>query len=209
MTKKKKNRRSLEPFVRPAFILALLITLPACSSVQESYLHPDYERVDRNSLKRVRIYAESPSGAPAAVADLMGRMAREYVNQKKNYLIVGIEPAPNPPAVPIVEEPLDGLIYLRPTRVTKDGDDVHMEIMAMLFRKSGEKVWYALARDTEAAKNEDLEKMTGVWVRRVGEAVRPYVAPLFVLYKDLFESLPSPVLTEGEEWEKIELESEW
>ncbi len=179
--------------------LALFVTLASGCAVS-STIRPDYDQTDKKTLKRIGIYApRAPSGAPAVVRPLAERIAKRYVNQHRDYLILATGKA-SPTGV-------DGMVLLDLRRLHRDGSDVEVELTARLLRSKGDvEVWRAEASTTVASDDEDLVRLAETYRKELGPAAEPYAAPLFVVLKKVFDTMPTPTLNDEDILEKIALE---
>ena len=114
---------------------------------------------------------------------------------------------PPPAEIQKLASKLDGVLILRLRVVSRDDEEVDLGLTARLVRaRDGVEVWRADASDDFESADEDLEKLTATYRGRYGDTADAFVAPLFLLFRDAFESLPSPMLDEEDVLEKIELE---
>jgi probable lipoprotein (TIGR04455 family) len=92
-------------------------------------------------------------------------------------------------------------------KLKSQGGDLSVDMTADLQRcDSGALVWKVEIDDTNEQKNADLKELANVYRREFGAVADALAAPFFVVLKQAFDSLPSPVLTDEETMEKIELE---
>jgi len=181
--------------------LAALASLFAqgCGTV-EPWTDPAFERSDKATLKRVGIYtAALPPGTPAAIAPLAERIARRYVHQHRDFLIVST--GKRAPAG------VDGVIVLDLKRLAREGGDVDVELVARLVRarRPGE-AWRCVAARRVPSDHEDLKNLVERYGKELGPEAAPYAAPLFVVLKSAFDTMPTPALDDEDVLAKIELE---
>jgi probable lipoprotein (TIGR04455 family) len=195
-----------------ALLTATALAAPGCGSVDALYVRDDYDRVDRSTLKRIAIIAVAAEDAPHDLPQLMAALAKKHIQQHTTYIVLKTArletSAPAPADVTKLEERLDGALILRATRVSREDDEVEIAITARLVRaRDGVEVWRAEGEDDFETADPDLEKLTTTYRRKYGDTADTFVAPLFLLLRDLFEDLPSPTLTDEDKDEKILLES--
>ena len=194
--------------VRLAVVAILAVSAAACGPVRKTSLRPDYDQVDKHRTKRLAIVTHpAPDGNPQ-VAELWTRVARDYVNLKRQYIVReqlgaqqldgALEPAK------LCGEGIDGVLWLQP-KMTRRNTGFETEVKAQLVRcTDGQEVWSAEAGGSWPSEDKKLEGTTNVYVEEFGPEVKPYVAPTFQLLRATLDTLPDVVLTDEEKDEKIE-----
>jgi len=195
----------------PCLTLFYLLSAAAFSSgcaVRSVYVKPDFEKVDRLNLKRVAVAATPLSQAPPRVAHLLARIARRYIHQHKDYLVLGdtvIKQAARYKS--LCKDGIQGVVRVMVEAMEQDSDHLTVEMAADLLRcDSGAVVWRVEIRDRNEQRDDDLKELAGVYLREFGAVATKYAAPLFIVVKAAFESLPSPQLTDEETMEKISMD---
>lgn len=196
--------------------LLLILSLGAMASgcaVRSVYVKPDFEQVDRQNLKRVLVSATPIPGQPAKAAELLASMSRRHINQHKDYLAVDYEVLKDAAKwkalckVQEDDEPVHGVVRVMVAKLLADGGDLTVDLTADLQRcDSGALVWKVEADLTNDQKDEDLKELANVYRKEFGALADSLAAPFFLVIRAAFDSLPSPVLTDEETMEKIELE---
>lgn len=182
---------------------AALLAAAGCA-IKSTYLRPDYEQSYRKTLKRIVIEVDVPEGVPDVAAELAGRIARRYVNMRKNYLVLRNGRSPLPPAA---KTGADGVLALDFSRLAPADGDIDIALEARLTDARGATVIWAVEAEREGeAADEDLSKLAGRYRKELGPAAEPYVAPMFVLLKTVLDRLPDPELDDDDIAAKIELE---
>lgn len=185
--------------------LALLLLLSGCAStLKSSRVRPDYETQDKARLKRLLVLtAPAVPGTPPQLGELWSRVARRYVNQKRNFIAKahGSQDArPDAGALRTLcqeGEGLEGVLLLEPTRVRRvgSGGDVGVEaaVRAQLLRCTDlQEVWAAEAAGSFPSEDPQLKESAQLWTQGLEPAVEPYAAPAFRLLRPLLDSLPEP-----------------
>ena len=195
--------------VRRLLFLCVMVVLPACSVVKASTLRPDWAQEDQRLVKRLAVVVEPlPDGNPKA-AELVARIARRYVNLKRDFLVKREVFADKAIALAEVcggDDAIEGMLVLHVT-LTKRGEGYESELTGALQRCSdGREAWSVNAAGSFASKDERLTEVTQVYVREVGVEVEPYVAPVMNLLRPALDTLPQPVLTEDDVNEKLSLD---
>jgi len=197
-------------FILPA--AALLALAAGCGPVHSTYLRRDYDTKDRLTLKRIGVYALPVEDGPHDLPELMAAIARKHIQQHTQYLVLKsgrLEAAgsPAPAEIQKLGSRLDGILILRARVLARDEEDVEIALTARLVRaRDGALVWRADADDDYESADPDLSKLTSTYRGRYGDTADAFVAPLFLLFRDTFETLPSPTLDDEDVLEKIELE---
>lgn len=206
--------RSLLAAAVPAVLAVLALALGAagCGSVESTYLRRDYDVKDKLTLKRIGVYAQPAQDGPHDLPDLMAAIAKKHIQQHTQYLVLrsgrlDAAGSPTPAEIQKLGTKLDGVLILRARVLSRDDEEVDLDLTARLVRaRDGVEVWRADAADDFESADEDLSKLTATYRGRYGDTADAFVAPLFLLFRDTFESLPSPTLDDEDVLEKIELE---
>ena len=190
-------------------LLSLALTVTACSVVKASSLRPDWPQEDQRTVKRLALIVEPlPNGDPKA-AEMVARLARRYVNLKRDFLVKREVFADKATALAQVcggDDAIEGVLILHLTML-KRGNGFETELHGVLQRCSdGREAWSVNAAGSFASKDERLIEVTQVYVREIGPEVEPYVAPAMNLLRPALDTLPQPVLTEDDVNEKLSLD---
>ncbi|MFP2930456.1 MXAN_6521/LA_1396 family lipoprotein [Pyxidicoccus sp. 3LG] len=183
--------------------------LAACSTVKNHRLRPDYEQVDKQQVKRLVVVTQPlPDGKPA-VGELWSLVARQWVNQNRDFIVKSNLALPERPAEMsfkgLCVEGIEGVLWLDPS-IRLKGDGAEAEVKAKLVRcRDGEEVWAAEAGGSWDSQDEDYAQRTAQYVQELGAEVAPYVVPTSKLLGATLNTLPNPQLNEADTDEKIEL----
>lgn len=228
--------RAVRPMSALLPMLALL-GMMSCT-VKYTYTKPDYETVEKQRLKKVVLVQtfEPSSGAgvqtsietggkasentgpnPVANAEkkatLFALIAREFITHHHEYIV--LRPRDNaaltdPAATCSADRRLDGMIISRFKQWNESDGCVRLEVQSTLYDcTSGARVWEALARHTYASEAPSLAVLIQAYSKRVGPEIRGSVAPVYLLVRKLFASLPDPALTSADVDAKIEADADW
>jgi probable lipoprotein (TIGR04455 family) len=195
--------------MRRLALAAGLLGLAACGPVKSKYVRPDYEQVDKKQIKRLVVVTQPlPDGKPA-VGELWSLVARQWVNQNRNFLVKSNLSLPERPGdlsfKGLCVEGLEGVLWLDP-EVRRSGDGVEAAVKARLLRCSdGEDVWRSEAAGSWGSEDDLYRERAAQYVQQLGEEVGPYVVPTYKLLKATLDTLPNPELTDSDIEEKIEL----
>lgn len=195
--------------MRRPLLLILMAVVPACSVVKASSLRSDWAQEDQRTVKRLAVVVQPlPDGNPKA-AELVARIARRYVNMKRDFLVK--REAFSDKATALAElcggdDAIEGVLLLH-VALTKRGEGYEAELNGALQRCSdGREAWSVNAAGSFISKDDLLTEVTQVYVREVGPEVEPYVAPTMNLLRPALDTLPQPVLTEDDVNEKLSLD---
>lgn len=188
-------------------LLVLGVSAPGCA-VRSVYVKPDFEKTDKLQVKRLAVGATPIAGQPAKAAELLARMTLRHVNMHKDYIAVEDQALPTADGwKALCGEQIHGVVRVMVAKLKSEGGDLSVDMTADLQRcDSGALVWKVEINDTNQQKNADLKELANVYRREFGAVADALAAPFFVVLKQAFDSLPSPVLTDEETMEKIELE---
>jgi probable lipoprotein (TIGR04455 family) len=192
-----------------ALVFGLVFMLFAsCSVLKMSRLRPDWETADRQTLKHVAVVVQPLPGNDEKVGAMFARLARRYVHQKKEFLLVSDVARAAPPADKATDcvEHIDGVLWLQPTATPQSGG-FSLDVKAFLMRCSDwQEVWASEGGGSFSSQDEGLKEVAASYAREFGEPVEPYVAPTMRLLRPMLDTLPSPQLTKEEQDEKITLD---
>lgn len=183
--------------------------LAGCSAVKTHRVRGDYAQVDRTATKRLVVVAQPLPDEKPAVGELWSLIARQWVNQNRDFIVKDNVALPGRPADTTFKglcvEGVEGVLWLDPT-IRLQGDGAEAEVKAQLLRcTDGQEVWAAEAAGSWGSRDEDYAARVTKFSEELGEEVAPYVVPTTKLLAATLETLPNPQLTEADKDEKIEL----
>ena len=194
----------------PLLVLALALAAAACSPVSNVQLRSDYETVDRTQTVRIAV-AVAPLPAEATeVAVLWARMAQNYVNHHRDFLVLQRHVGASLSAAACAPGN-QGVLYLAPS-VKRVGSEVTVAVKAHLKRcADNETIWRADGLGQWPSDDDQLVEVRRRYAADFGAAVAlrvaPYIAPSWRLLRVVLAELPRPKLTRDEDvMEKIELQ---
>ena len=189
---------------RLASVGLLLVVLPACAVVKSSHVAEDWGSAHASKVKRITLVVQPPPEGKQKVGEAWARIARRYVNQKRNF-IVRAELVQADPVVlaAVCVEGTEGMLWLKPV-VTPQGDGFEASVDGKLVRcPDGLEVWAGTAGGSFGVTDPKLVEVTANYVKDYGPEVEHYIPPAMNLLRPLLDTLPQPVLTTEEEDEKI------
>jgi probable lipoprotein (TIGR04455 family) len=185
--------------MRPALIGLLLLS--GCSVVKSARVRDDYAQVDSKETKRLVLVTQlDESVEPKKLGELYSRIARRYVNQKRNFIVArDVAAGAAPDRAQLCAKPegseergFEGLLWLSPS-AKPEGKGVEMAVDAKLLRcRDGEEVWAASAAGSFASEDSKLVEVAASYAQEYGAEVTPYVAPAMNLLRPLLDTLPDP-----------------
>lgn len=168
-------------------------------------MRPDYETVDRTHILRLALVVAPLTAGQQDVADLWSMMARKYVNQHRDFIVVTDRAEASVPA-DVCADRIEGALLISGRAVAR-GDTVEASVDARLFRcRDGAEIWATQAAGTWNTDDSDLVEARKYWVSQTSEIAGPYVVATFRLLTAALATLPNPVITdESYIREKIDL----
>jgi len=186
---------------------ALVALASGCATVRWSRVRSDYDAIDKRQTKRLVIVTHPlPDGKPK-VGELWSKVARDYVNLKRQFIIKAFCSAGGAAFDPRSQcaEGVEGVLWLDPKMTPRDAG-FESQVKASLVRcRDGQEVWAAEAGGTWRSDDEGLKETVKLYSDDLGPEVAPYVVPTWRLLIPTLNTLPDPILNEEEKDEKIEL----
>lgn len=189
--------------------LVLLFGLSSCSIVKAARIRDDWAQADQRAVKRLVVVVQPlPEGSQKA-GEAFARIARRYVNQKRDFLVKQEVVQAEPPKLAELcggDEAIEGVLFLKP-RLEAVGSGFEAELSGALARcGDGREAWTGLAAGSFPSKDPRLVEVTSIYVQELGPEVERYVPPALNLLRPLLDTLPQPILTEADLDEKITLD---
>lgn len=190
-------------------LLPLVLFASSCSVVKSARIRDDWAQADQRAVKRLAVVVSPLPAAHEKAGEAWARVARRYVNQKRDFLVkkeVSQATAPQLGEVCGGEDEIEGALFLKPNVVAKGGG-FEIEVVGALARCSdGREAWNGTAAGSFDAQDPRLVEVTNVYAQEFGDEVRPYVPPAFNVLRPLLDTLPQPVLTDADVDEKLTLD---
>lgn len=184
--------------------VGLLLVLCGCSVVKMSRVADDWPTAHADKVKRLTLVVQPPPDGQQKAGEAWARIARRYVNMKRNFLVRAelVQAAPAELAAVCVEG-TEGMLWLEP-QVTAKGDGFEASVKAKLVRcGDGLELWAGEAGGSFAAKDDKLIEVTAMYGKEYAPEVERYIPLAMNLLRPLLDTLPNPVLTKEEEEEKV------
>ncbi len=190
-------------------VIPLLVLASSCSIVKSAQVRDDWKQGDANSVKRLAVVVQPLPDSQAKAGEAWARIARRYVNQKRDFLVK--KELAQVEAVQLAdvcggEDAIEGVLFLKPT-VKAQGEGFEIEVAGALARCSdGREAWSGTAAGSFPAKDPLLVEVTNIYAQEFGEEVSRYVPPALNVLRPLLDTLPQPVLTDSDVDEKLTLD---
>jgi probable lipoprotein (TIGR04455 family) len=182
--------------------------LSGCSIVKRYTVRDDWATVDRSKVKRLVVVVQPLPDGQDKAGELFARIARRYVNMKRDFLVKQERFAATMPELATLcggDDAIEGVLRLTPAMTRKDSG-FEIELKAALLRcGDGREAWTAEAGGSFPSKDERLVEVTKTYVGELGGEVEPYVAPAMNVLRPVLDTLPQPLLSEQDQDEKIGL----
>lgn len=195
--------------VRLTLLPLVLALSTGCSVVKSHMVVDDWAKQDQKQVRRLAVVVQPLPDGQEKVGALFARIARRYVNMKRDFLVKKEVVQAAPVAAETAcggDDHIEGLLRLAVTLVKK-GDGFESALVASLDRcGDGRKDWTAEAGSSFPSKDPLLVEITQVYVRELGAEVEAYVAPAMNLLRPALDTLPQPVLTDDDVTEKMGLD---
>lgn len=194
--------------MRTSLLVLALVVVSGCSIVKKSVVRDDWAAVDRSKVKRLVVLVQPLPDGNEKAGELFARVARRYVNMKRDFLVKQERFAATAPELSGLcggDDAIEGVLQLMPTLVKKDGG-FEIELKGALRRcGDGREAWTAEAAGSFPTKDERLIEVTKTYVGELGAEVEAYVAPAMNVLRPVLDTLPQPLLSEQDQDEKITL----
>lgn len=194
---------------RLALPVLLALVSSGCSIVKRAYVRDDWAATDAPKVKRLAVVVQPLPEGQAKAGEVFARIARRYVNQKRDFLVKVERFAATAPELDTLcggDDAIEGVLWLHPD-VKGVGDGFEASLKASLVRcGDGREAWAAEANGSFDVKDAGLVEVTGVYVRELGPEAERYVPLAMNLLRPMLDTLPQPVLTEDDVTEKLGLD---
>lgn len=190
-------------------LFPLFIALTSsCSIVKHSMVRDDWATTDKPKVKRLVVMVQPLPDGNEKAGELFARIARRYVNMKRDFLVKQEKFAATAPELASLcggDDAIEGVLVLTPA-LTKKGEGFEIELKGALRRcGDGREAWTAEAGGSFPSKDELLVEVTKTYVQELGPEVQPYVAPAMNVLRPVLDTLPQPLLSDADQDEKIGL----
>ncbi len=169
-----------------------------------SRVRDDWGTAHADKVKRLTVVVQPAPDGQQKAGEAWSRIARRYVNMKRDFLVRAEVVSSDPVALTSVcIEGTEGMLWLKPN-VEAKGDGFEASVDAKLLRCSdGLELWAGEAGGSFATTDEKLIEVTAMYGKEYAPEVERYIPLAMNLLRPLLDTLPNPVLTKEEEEEKV------
>jgi probable lipoprotein (TIGR04455 family) len=166
---------------------------------------PDWnDRVKK--IKRI-VVVSSPENKITKMEDLLlTDLLREQLSHHKEFIVYKEPPKFNKSCSKEFPK-IEGIFFVKVNQIEKDNKLLLSMETSIVSCADGKKLWTTLGEDKFSLDNKENESLRKTYVQRYGLVIESRVNPYYYLFKEILEKLDSPVLTEEEQEEKIDIES--
>ncbi|MCA3015107.1 MAG: MXAN_6521/LA_1396 family lipoprotein [Myxococcaceae bacterium] len=194
---------------KPGFgVVVALALVSGCSVVKAYTVRDDWATVDRAKVKRLVVVVQPLPDGQEKAGELFARVARRYVNMKRDFLVKQERASATLPALATLcggDDAIEGVLRLSPV-LTRRGGGFEVELEGALLRcGDGREAWTARAAGSFSSADERLVEVTKTYVGELGAEVEPYVAPAMNVLRPVLDTLPQPLLSDADQDEKVGL----
>jgi len=190
--------------------MLLFLVFSSCT-IKHSFVTPTYEELEKNKLKKIVHYLK-PFKSEKSIKNLYYQISRAYISHHKEYLLITAKRATkleNIKKLCKLNKKADGILISQFEKIDDSKNSIEMRLKSSLYNCPNQKlIWQTIAENSYAKKEDDLKVLTSSYVGKLGTKVENHVAPFYQITRKLFDTLPNPKLTEDEEEEKLELDSQ-
>ena len=184
-----------------AIAVATAVMTSACGASVGSWIREDYPSQDQAVVKHLSLQVR---GVPADQQRMWYLLARRYINQHRNFILRPAELA-HDATLGVACAGQEGVLGLDVEQQPGKGE-VALRVQSRIQRcRDGQDLWKGSVRGTWSSDDATVAELKVHYIKELGDAIGPFVAPAFLTIKALAATLPQPVLTGDDEMEKIEL----
>jgi len=182
------------------FLLSGLFLL-SCSSVTSNFVRKDYGS-SYKMIKRVEVKVESNFKAYPLLPEIVKNVTEDILRLKKNYLIYT-------PKTEGYNKKLQGTLLIKVLKLKIIKTRIFMTLSFVLKGRDAKTIfWKSIAQASVNSDDKNLLKFATAYKEKFGKFANIFVAPIFVIVRDIVKVMPNPKLTDDEVMEKIELDVE-
>ncbi|PJZ58051.1 MXAN_6521/LA_1396 family lipoprotein [Leptospira barantonii] len=190
--------------LRYSFILISLIFAVTNCTVKYVKAGPVWEK-ELSSFKRLAVSVPTESEAGVAEKKLAAKIAENYLSHHKEFIIYPYRSGNG--TCGGSDKKVQGIFQLK-IREKETADKVSLSALAKVIHcGKGETLWEGLAENSYSKNTEENQSLINTYTQLYGKEISGKVNAYFFLLQSLLDKLDSPVLTEEEKDEKIEVEA--
>lgn len=190
--------------LRYSFILVSLIFAVTNCTVKYVKAGPVWEK-ELNTFKRLAVSVPADSQAGVSEKKLAAKITENYLSHHKEFIIYPYRSGNG--TCGGSDKKVQGIFQLK-IREKETTDKIEVSALAKVIHCSkGETLWEGLAENSYSKNTEENQSLINTYTQLYGKEIGGKVNAYFFLLQSLLDKLDSPVLTEEEKDEKIEVEA--
>jgi probable lipoprotein (TIGR04455 family) len=198
-----KENKIMHKFIYISFLL--LFSSMNCSSVSSLQRDPDFEKKIVLS-KRIMVVANTENKITKMEQLTLTDLARDLIGHHKEFIVY--KTPPKFPGTCSKEVPKVEAIFMISLSQEKKANDLNLLITGNLIQCRDQKsIWSASVSKAFPLDSNENESLKNTYIQRYGMGIGSLVNPYYKILSILIDALDSPVLTNEEKDEKIEVES--
>ncbi|EMJ92782.1 MXAN_6521/LA_1396 family lipoprotein [Leptospira alstonii] len=184
-------------------LLSLIFTIANCT-VKYVKAGPAWEK-ELTTFKRLAVSVPIESEAGNSEKKLAAKIAENYLSHHKEFIIYPFRSGNA--LCGGSDKKVQGVFQLK-IREKETIDKVELSALGKVIHcGKGETLWEGLAENSYSKNTEENQSLINTYTQLYGKEIAPKVNPYFLLLQNLLDKLDSPILTEEEKDEKIEVEA--
>ncbi|EMO54720.1 MXAN_6521/LA_1396 family lipoprotein [Leptospira noguchii] len=182
---------------------SLIFTITNCT-IKYVKAGPTWEK-DLNTFKRIVVSVPLESEAGNSEKQLAAKITENYLSHHKEFIIYPFRSGNG--ICGSSDKKVQAIFQLK-IREKETSDKVELSALGKVLKCSkGEALWEALAENSYSKNIEENQSLVNTYTQLYGKEIASKVNPYFFLLQNLLDKLDSPILTEEEKDEKIEIEA--
>ncbi|EQA63290.1 MXAN_6521/LA_1396 family lipoprotein [Leptospira alexanderi] len=183
--------------------LSLALTITNCT-VKYVKTGPTWEK-ELTTFKRLAVYVPAVSEAGNSEKQLAAKIAENYLSHHKEFIIYPFRSGNG--TCGGSGKKVQGIFQLK-IREKETSDKVELSALGKVIHcTKGETLWEGLAEDSYPKNIGENQSLINTYTQLYGKEIAGKVNPYFLLLQNLLDKLDSPILSEEEKDEKIEVEA--
>lgn len=157
------------------------------------------------TFKRLAVHVSAESEAGNSEKQLAAKIAENYLSHHKEFIIYPFRSGSG--TCGGSGKKVQGIFQLK-IREKETSDKVELSALGKVIHcTKGEILWEGLAENSYFKNTEENQSLINTYTQLYGKEIAGKVNPYFFLLQSLLDKLDSPILTEEEKDEKIEVEA--
>ncbi|EMY78017.1 hypothetical protein LEP1GSC060_1867 [Leptospira weilii serovar Ranarum str. ICFT] len=184
-------------------LFSLIFTIANCT-IKYVKTGPTWEK-ELTAFKRLAVSVGIESEAGNSEKKLASKIAENYLSHHKEFIIYPFRSGNG--TCGGSDKKVQGVFQLK-IREKETADQVELSALGKVIHcTKGETLWEGLAENSYSKNTEENQSLINTYTQLYGKEIAPKVNAYFFLLQSLLDKLDSPILTEEEKDEKIEVEA--